>query len=157
MPAEGERVVSDLVTTLDNGQVAALMDAHGRATVRAVRRQPPWGPGVQMLSATFFNGQTATLGTWTQMPFVVGSQKTEGQEHQPIVKILEEGTRITLVTVHSRDRSHVQLTGNLEISKIGDVRTAQARFEGEEATVQLPSGKRWRSISTAWSTKGSRC
>ena len=133
-----------MVTTLDNRQVAALMDAYALAIVRTCRRQPPWGPGMQTVWFTCFNGQVATVGNWRQTPFVVGVRKTPGEGQQPIVRILEEGTQITLRAVHSRDRSQVQLSGCLEISKIGDVRTTQTCFEGEQATVQLPGGKRWR-------------
>ena len=121
------------VATLTRQQAAALAEAGKR---------PSYETSFPVLKVTAFNGQQVSIGGQRQTPFVVGIQKNQAEE--PIVRVLEEGTRLTFRSVHSRDRRQVHLKGCVEISKVGEVREFRTLFQRGPATVQAPSGKRWR-------------
>jgi hypothetical protein len=75
---------------------------------------------------------------------VVGVQDGGVREHRPKIALVDEGLKLTLRAIQSADGKKVQLEGRLELSEIGDARTASAVLRGKPETIQIPRVKRRR-------------
>ena len=123
--------------------VATIGKRQAQAILLAGRLQSP-SVGMQSWKVTAMNGQRVGLGDRTQTAFVVGIRKNREGWEEPLIKILEEGTRLTFRAVHSDDRRQIDLKGRVEINKLGDVHEVRTVCNGMPAIVQAPTGKRWR-------------
>ena len=90
---------------------------------------------LQAPKVTLFNGQQATVSDQSQRPFVTSVTPVVGDfaaAQQPIILVLNEGTRLTVQAVVSPDRRFVRLTLVPFFSEIGNVETFQ--FEGRRSS-----------------------
>ena len=123
--------------------VAALSKAQAEALVRLAQGERRVNV-LQAPKVTMFNGQRATVMDISQTPFVVGVRKNVSGAREPRIRVFEEGTKITLRPIHSSDRRQVHLEGRLDLSSIGEVRTAKAVVGGETTALEIPRAKRCR-------------
>jgi hypothetical protein len=89
-----------------------------------------------------FNGQTGTVSDVSQSPFVVSVKPVRGDRaiaHQPVISVVEEGTRLRLRPV-LRENGAVRLDYKIVMTAIHKVDTFKFSVTGNEepATVQLP-------------------
>jgi bla regulator protein BlaR1 len=123
--------------------VATLNEKQALALVQEAQK----GKRVNVLQSpkvTLFNGQLASVLDLTQSPFVVGIQDGSAGVQQPKIAVIDEGIKLTLRAIQSSDGTKVQLEGRLELSEIGEVRTASTLLRGEPTTIQIPRVKRCR-------------
>ncbi|MGI9518849.1 MAG: hypothetical protein ACR2NP_17470, partial [Pirellulaceae bacterium] len=91
----------------------------------------------QAPTVTMFNGQSATVFSGEQRPFVTSIQPVVGDfaaAQQPIITILPEGTQLNVRAVASSDRRFVRMTLVPFFSQITSVDTFQ--FEGSRTVRQ---------------------
>ena len=90
---------------------------------------------MQSPKVTLFDGQLATISDITQRPFVTSIIPVVGDfavAQQPVVTILDEGTRLNVQGVVSDDKRFVRLTLVPTFSQIGAINTFT--FEGSRTT-----------------------
>lgn len=130
-----EEYIPIAMAQLTPAQVDALVQA-AQGDRRASMIQSP--------KVTMFNGQRATISDVAQSPFVVGVKPIEGGAVAPHISVVDQGLQLTLRAIQSADRGRVHLDGRLELSHIGEVRTASTVMFGDEITIQSPSVRRCR-------------
>lgn len=90
---------------------------------------------MQAPKVTMFDGQTASVGDFTSRPFVTGIIPVVGDfavAQQPVIVVLDEGTKLSVQGIVSEDRRFVRVTLMPQFSQIGDVSTFT--FEGTRTT-----------------------
>jgi hypothetical protein len=122
-----------------------LLDAAGADDLLALLQKHPRVNVVQAPKITLFNGQDATVADTVSRPFVVSVREVRGDEgiaHAPVVRVIEEGTKISLRPVLSDDHSSVELTCSILRTAVNSVDEFSFKFpearEGEGVTVQVP-------------------
>jgi hypothetical protein len=123
------------VAILKEPQALALMQAVRTERCANVRHAP---------KVTLFNGQLASILDLSQTPFVVGLRDASAGVPQPKIAVVDEGIKLSLRAIQSSDSSKVQLDARVELSEIGEVRTASTLVRGEPITIQIPRVKRCR-------------
>lgn len=97
---------------------------------------------VQAPTVTAFNGQQAVIRDGVERPFVIGLQRAESAIDklvaQPVVKVIQEGTRITLTPKINGDE--IMLNCDLSFQMVRDVISKGYRLEGHTdiVTLQVP-------------------
>jgi bla regulator protein BlaR1 len=96
---------------------------------------------------TVFNGQQAYVSDISQTPFVVGIREVSSGVQESQIAVAEQGTKITLRSVLSADHLRIRLSGRVEFSSLGNVRTASLGStlpNTEPTNFQVPNLKRLR-------------
>jgi bla regulator protein blaR1 len=118
-----------VVATLDRRQTAKLIDiAQGDRRANVLN-----APKI-----TIFNGQEAVIADCSQRPFVVGVFQKVAGANEPKVVVIEEGTRINVRGILSRDQKKLHLETSVNMSALGDVTTATTSFRGQQVSIQVP-------------------
>jgi len=123
--------------------VAVLNDRQVDALTQAVQGQRCASVSTRT-KVTTFNGQPASFFNGTQRPFVVGTQEASAGLPQPKVALVDEGLQLTYCATQTSTAKQVQLKAHVELSEIGEVRTAAMLLPGEPKSIQLPRVKRCR-------------
>jgi bla regulator protein blaR1 len=122
------------VAVLNEHQTKRLVNAAQNATTANIFCSP---------TVTVFNGQLASILNRSQRPFVVGVQDGDAGPH-PKIALIDEGLKLSLRASQSANAKTVHLEGAVELTQIGDVRTATASLRGKPATIQIPRVKHRR-------------
>jgi bla regulator protein BlaR1 len=131
-----EDYVPVAVAKLDEQQTIALVEAAQNGRRSNVLMAP---------KVTIFNGQEAIIADCSQRPFVIGVHPVVGElatAMQPKIVTIDEGTKITLCAVQSRDLKTIRLKQRMDMSSVGKVETATASVHGQEVTIQIPQVER---------------
>jgi type II secretory pathway component GspD/PulD (secretin) len=119
-----------VVSTLDKVQTAKLIEI-AQSNRRANVLNAP--------KVTIFNGQEAMIADVVQRPFVVGVFQQTSGANAPKTVVLDEGTKIKVRAVQSRDRKRVHLETSVDMRVLGDVTTASTSYRGQPVSIQVPS------------------
>lgn len=121
------------VATLDPAKTARLVNAaQGDRRTNVLQ-----GPKI-----TLFSGSRAHLDDYSQTPFVVGMREVTPGVQEPNIVVVDEGTKLAVRATHTADRSRVRLAARVELSHIGEVRTAALTLGAETGAIQLPRVRR---------------
>lgn len=123
--------------------VARLNADEAAALVRVVQYERTANI-LQAPKVTLFNGQQTMVFDCTQTPFVIGIRDGATGVPEPKIVVIDEGIKLTLRTIQSRDAARVQLEGRIELSEINEVRTASTTLRNQPTAIQLPRVKRCR-------------
>jgi hypothetical protein len=123
--------------------VAVLNERQVKALTQAVQGQL-CGSLSTSSKLTTFNGQPASMFNGTQRPFVVGTQEVGGGAPQPKIALVDEGLQLNYRATQTSSAKQVRLEAQVELSEIGEVRTAAMLLPGEPKSIQLPRVKRSR-------------
>ena len=125
-----------LYATIDDQGMTGILNAE-KSDARTTLLQAP--------TVTMFNGQTASVVTGTQRPFVVGLEKLAdktGQKValQPVIRVINEGMVLN-INAEIVDDSNVKLDCQLEQSRILSVETLNVPGREEhtnQPAIQIP-------------------
>ncbi|MCA9031375.1 MAG: hypothetical protein KDA66_11230, partial [Planctomycetaceae bacterium] len=98
---------------------------------------------------TLFNGQTATIFSGVQRPFVTGLGPAPDGTIKPQLEIISEGFQVDLQTVITPELTATDLSLNLELSSVDEVETYSMKLQGKDVTVQVPSVSRLKMNTSA--------
>ncbi len=121
------------VATLDSAKTKRLVDAAESNRRTNVLYAP---------KITLFSGQRAHLNDYSQTPFVVGVREVTPGVQEPNIVVVDDGTKVAMRATHTADRSRVRLAARVELSHIGEVRTAALTLGAEMGAIQLPRVRR---------------
>ena len=129
--------------------VASLNERQAHAIAQAAQEDRSSNI-LQAPKVTLFNGQRAIILDRTQTPFAVGVQADSAGVQRAKVAVIDEGIKLMLRTIQSRDAAKVELEARIELSQIKEVATASTVLNGSPTTIQIPRVKRCRiDISSA--------
>jgi len=117
--------------------VVPLNDRQVQAIVQAAQNEPRSNV-MCAPKVTLFNGQQAQISDCTMRPFVVGVDERASESPMPRIKVIEEGTKMTLRTLLGADRRHIELHGVIELTSISDVRQISASTARGIRTIEAP-------------------
>ncbi|MEZ5941671.1 MAG: M56 family metallopeptidase [Planctomycetaceae bacterium] len=128
-----EKQVPMLIRMLDDGEMRRFM-TNAQSDVQANIMMAP--------KVTLFNGQTATIWSGVQRPFVTGLGPAPDGTIKPQLEIISEGFQVDLQTVINPEHTATDLSLKLELSNVDEVETYSMKLQGKDVTVQVPSVSR---------------